>query len=104
MDEEGYMLLQQLKDEEEEMVQDSQMRMAVVLAVVHVGAEEAHQLHVQCCQPFQICMLAHPGRCSTAVAVTEHLLQQWGLMLKPNPGCWVCAQVAVDNHPSKGYC
>jgi hypothetical protein len=54
MDEEGYMLLQQLEDEEEEMVQDSQTRMAVALAVVHVGAEEAHQLHVQRRQPSRL--------------------------------------------------
>jgi hypothetical protein len=51
MDEEGHLLLQQLEDEEEERVQDSEMRMAVALAVIHIGAEEAHQLHVWHHQP-----------------------------------------------------
>ena len=54
MDEEGHLLLQQLEDEEEEMVQDSEMRIAVALALIHIGAEEAHQLRVRRRQPSRL--------------------------------------------------
>jgi len=56
------------------MVQDSQKRMAVVLAVVHVGAEEAHQLHVQCHQPSQ------PYLCHDQLLPNPHLGTPWQVL------------------------